>query len=231
MSDSAPRWSDPGEANRSRVRILADVGRALVSLVIVSIALSVGVAVAGLTITRWWVLVSSVAVAALVLELATGSLLRGLAARGSVVTALVLGTTAQLAVLGTALALSTDLARLPFTTIVLVLVVAAAVLSAGRWVVGASDSAYIVAAAGRHGARTRARTRSRHEGGPGGGRRPRGLLVVQLDGVSLPTLHRAIEGGQAPAIARWMGTTHVLHGWWATVPSTTPATMAGVAAR
>lgn len=226
MSDSAPRWSDPGEANRSRVRILADVGRALVSLVIVSIALSVGVAVAGLTITRWWVLVSSVAVAALVLELATGSLLRGLAARGSVVTALVLGTTAQLAVLGTALALSTDLARLPFTTIVLVLVVAAAVLSAGRWVVGASDSAYIVAAAGRHGARTRAR--SRHEGGPGGGRRPRGLLVVQLDGVSLPTLHRAIEGGQAPAIARWVGTTHVLRGWWATVPSTTPATMAGV---
>jgi hypothetical protein len=36
-----------------------------------------------------------------------------------------------------------------------------------------------------------------------------------------------LVAGQAPNLDRWLTTSHRLHTWWSTVPSTTPASMAG----
>jgi uncharacterized membrane protein YvlD (DUF360 family) len=56
-----------------------------------------------------------------------------------------------------------------------------------------------------------------------------GLLVVQIDGLSLPVLNHAIRGGRVPVLGRLLrdgGAT--LHPWIATLPPTTPASQAGI---
>ena len=54
-------------------------------------------------------------------------------------------------------------------------------------------------------------------------------MIVQLDGVSEPVLRQAIMAGQAPTLARWLSDgTHQLRPWWATIPSTTPASTAAL---
>ena len=56
-----------------------------------------------------------------------------------------------------------------------------------------------------------------------------GLLVVQIDGLSLPILNHALRGGRAPVISSLMrdgGAT--LHPWIALLPPTTPASQAGI---
>lgn len=132
---------------------------------------------------------------------------------------MLLGLGAQVVILATAIGLTTY-DDIDVTETVVMLVVASAILAIGRWLAGATDSAYVVGAA-------TART-SRRLGQMRGERPARGLLIVQLDGIALPILRRAIAGGQAPNIARWIGSSHTLSGWWATIPCTTPATMAGV---
>ena len=56
-----------------------------------------------------------------------------------------------------------------------------------------------------------------------------GLLVVQIDGLSLPVLNHAIRGGRVPVLGRLVrddGAT--LHPWVALLPPTTPASQAGI---
>src|ERR1035437_10355025 len=56
-----------------------------------------------------------------------------------------------------------------------------------------------------------------------------GLLVVQIDGLSLPVLKHAIRGGRGPVLGglvRDDGAT--LHPWVALLPPTTPASQAGI---
>ena len=56
-----------------------------------------------------------------------------------------------------------------------------------------------------------------------------GLLVVQIDGLSLPVLNHAIRGGRVPVLGgllRKGGAT--LHPWVALLPATTPASQAGI---
>ena len=64
-------------------------------------------------------------------------------------------------------------------------------------------------------------------------KRPRtagsGLLVVQIDGLSLPVLNHAIRGGRVPVLGKLLrdgGAT--LHPWVAMLPPTTPASQAGI---
>jgi len=55
------------------------------------------------------------------------------------------------------------------------------------------------------------------------------LLVVQIDGLSLPVLNHAIRGGRVPVLGRLLrdgGAT--LHPWIASLPPTTPASQAGI---
>lgn len=56
-----------------------------------------------------------------------------------------------------------------------------------------------------------------------------GLLIVQLDGVSEPVLRWAVRAGNLPTLGRWLRTgTHAMRGWHTGIPSTTPASQAGI---
>jgi uncharacterized membrane protein YvlD (DUF360 family) len=56
-----------------------------------------------------------------------------------------------------------------------------------------------------------------------------GLVVIQLDGLSHDVLSHSLRAGRVPEMARWMRTgTHKLHHWNALLPSTTPASQAGI---
>src|SRR5689334_8053935 len=56
-----------------------------------------------------------------------------------------------------------------------------------------------------------------------------GLLIIQLDGLSAPLLSWAIKAGNLPNLGRWLREeTHSLVGWHTGVPSTTPASQAGL---
>ncbi|MGA5300984.1 alkaline phosphatase family protein [Nucisporomicrobium flavum] len=65
-------------------------------------------------------------------------------------------------------------------------------------------------------------------------RRPRpgtepGLLIIQLDGVGEPVLRWSVRAGNLPTIGRWLRSgTHVMRGWHTGLPSTTPASQAGI---
>ena len=56
-----------------------------------------------------------------------------------------------------------------------------------------------------------------------------GLLVVQVDGLSLPVLEGAIRAGRVPTLGRLVrGGEAALHPWTALLPPTTPASQAGI---
>ncbi len=56
-----------------------------------------------------------------------------------------------------------------------------------------------------------------------------GLLVVQVDGLSLPVLRGAIRAGRVPTLGRLVRSREArLHPWSAMLPPTTPASQAGI---
>jgi hypothetical protein len=56
-----------------------------------------------------------------------------------------------------------------------------------------------------------------------------GLLVVQVDGLSLPVLREAIRAGRVPVLGRLVRSGEAtLHPWIAMLPPTTPASQAGI---
>ncbi|MDQ1294778.1 MAG: hypothetical protein QG608_2663 [Actinomycetota bacterium] len=58
---------------------------------------------------------------------------------------------------------------------------------------------------------------------------PPGLVVVQIDGLSYPLLETGVMSGNLGTLARWVrGGSHRATGWWARLPSTTPASQAGL---
>ncbi len=65
-------------------------------------------------------------------------------------------------------------------------------------------------------------------------RRPRpgtepGMLVIQLDGVAEPVLSWAVRAGNLPTLGHWLRSgSHTLRGWHTGLPSTTPASQAGI---
>jgi hypothetical protein len=65
-------------------------------------------------------------------------------------------------------------------------------------------------------------------------RRPRagtepGLLMVQFDGLSEPVLRWAVRAGNLPTLGHWLRSgSHTMRGWRTGLPSTTPASQAGI---
>ena len=56
-----------------------------------------------------------------------------------------------------------------------------------------------------------------------------GLLVVQIDGLSLPVLQQALRAGRVPVLGRLLRDGEAtLHPWIALLPPTTPASQAGI---
>ena len=56
-----------------------------------------------------------------------------------------------------------------------------------------------------------------------------GVVFVQVDGLSAPLLRWAIRSGDLPTMTRWVRSgSHTLTGWQVQLPSTTPASQAGL---
>jgi hypothetical protein len=155
--------------------------------------------------------------------------------------ALVAGLAAQVLVAWVALTHVPGIVVDSGVAVVAVLLIASLVMAVGRWLWGVNDTEYVLGDVIR-----RARSRARRAGtlpdgasvAPGApappgtrveGRRPPGLLVVQLDGVAAPVLALAVEAGLAPTVARWLASgSHRLDPWWSRVPATTPASQAAL---
>lgn len=197
----------------------ADAADALFSLVLTALGLGAAVAlVDGIEATHpGGVLLAALAVA--LGDLLLRAPLRLLAAVAGAAGALVAGLGAQVLVTWAALVVAPGVRLVSGWSVLWVLLLTAAVMAAGRWLWGASDNSYVVDDVLRRARRRRAAP----------GPRPRGLLVVQLDGVSAPVLDQAVDAGLTPTMQRWVEQGgHRLATWWATVPSTTPAAQAGL---
>jgi len=206
---------------------VGDLLDALVGLATTAGGLAVAIAlVDGVEVVR----AASVLLVALLVfvgDLALRAPLRALARVTGAMGALVLGLVAQLAITWAALRLVPGLDVTSGWAVGWVIVIAAVVMAAGRWLIGANDSEYVVSDVLRRARRKSRRTTARRGGGTGA--RGAGLLVVQLDGVAEPVLREAIEAGLAPTMQRWLEEgTHRLEAWWARVPATTPASQAGL---
>ncbi|WP_315098239.1 alkaline phosphatase family protein [uncultured Cellulomonas sp.] len=204
-----------------------DVGEAVLTLLTTALGLALAVAA-----TRGVRADDAGAVVLAAVLVAAGDLLvrpslRFLARRGSAVLALVVGLVAQVAVLWGALSVVPGFDVDDLWSVLLVLLLTAVVMAIGRWLVGASNSDYVVSDLVRR-ARRQARRQGVHE--PVAGQpREAGMLVVQLDGVAAPVLREAFEAGLAPTMQRWTALgSHRLEQWWARVPATTPASQAGL---
>ncbi|WP_081861471.1 alkaline phosphatase family protein [Cellulomonas sp. HZM] len=205
---------------------LADLADAGLSLAVTALGLGAGIALVDEVGARSWVAVVGAAALVALGDLALRAPLRVLARAAGAGGALVAGLAAQVGIAWLALALVPGIRVSSGWGVVLVLVVTALVMAVGRWVWGANDSDYVVADVLR-----RARRRTRHEraAAAGADALPPGMLVVQLDGVGAPVLAEAIEAGLTPTMQRWLTDgTHTLETWWARVPSTTPASQAGI---
>lgn len=153
-----------------------------------------------------------------VLVLALGALLRPLLTRLTVLTGvvglLVAGVLAQAVVLGAALALVPSVEPFSYGEVVVASWAGAVVAAVVNWLFDTSSDDAFLGQLLRQAVR---RTRRAGADGPG-------LLVVQLDGVSLPVLRQAITAGSMPTVSRWVRSgSHDLRGWHTGIPATTPA--------
>ncbi|GAB3454425.1 phage holin family protein [Kineococcus endophyticus] len=189
----------------------------LLSLLPTAFALWISVhLVAGVQVSSpFWLLASAavLAVGDLLVRPLLGPLVTVL---GPLVT-VVLGVTVQLLLLHTALTAVPGLDLNSFNALWQVYFWTGLVGVVVRWLVGSNDSRWVVRGLLRH------RTRR-----PGDGRPP-GLLVVQVDGLSMPLLQFGLHSGTLTTIARWLRQgSHLAEGWRAQLPSTTPASQAGL---
>ncbi|GCD20335.1 alkaline phosphatase family protein [Cellulomonas algicola] len=219
-----PADERPDRPPRRWVPTLADVGDVLLGLATTALGLGVAIALVDGVTAQSPLGVVVVALAVAVGDLLLRAPLRWFAAVAGAMGALVAGLVVQVAVAWVALAYAPGIELDSAWDTAAVLVVTAVVMAAARWVWGANDSDYVIADVLR-----RARRHARRSGAVPDGTRQAGLLVVQLDGVAEPVLQQAIEAGLAPTMQRWLTDgTHRLEQWWARVPSTTPASQAGL---
>lgn len=168
----------------------------------------------GTQVTRGTESVAALAVGVL----AVGALLRPALVRLAVLTGglglLLAGLLAQVLVLGIALALVPTVEPFSYVQVVVASWAAAVSSAAVNWLFDASsDEAFFGQVLGQA-----VRNTHRH-GTPG-----RGLLVVQLDGVSEPLLRQAITAGAMPTVSSWLRSgSHRLRRWHTGLPATTPA--------
>jgi uncharacterized membrane protein YvlD (DUF360 family) len=68
---------------------------------------------------------------------------------------------------------------------------------------------------------------ARRQGGAERTDRP-GVIFLEIDGLALPVLRRAMRDGNAPTMARWLAETHQLTEWETDLSSQTGASQAGI---
>jgi len=220
--------SGPAGERRAWSPTVGDAADAALSLVTTAAGLAVAIAVVDGVRADNPFSVLLVAVVVALGDLLLRAPLRLLARVAGAMGALVAGLTAQVAVLWLGLRLVPGVELASTWSVAPVLLIAALVMAVGRWLWGVNDSEYVIADVLRR-ARAQARRAGAEPAGPGADHREPGLLVVQLDGLGAAVLEQAIEGGLAPTLARWIHQgAHRSQRWWARVPSTTPASQAGL---
>lgn len=173
-----------------------------------------------------------------VLVAVVGAVLRPLLLVGIVVLggwgAMLLGVTAQVVVIVVALELdpANRISGLPSLFFAAILAVIFAAILDWMFDSGSDDTFVREAKRLMRGVRRR---QARQAGGPLFTlRRPRtgtdpGLIMVQLDGVSEPVLRWAVRAGNLPTLGHWLRSgSHTLRSWHTGLPSTTPASQAGI---
>ncbi|UZN03680.1 alkaline phosphatase family protein [Cellulomonas sp. S1-8] len=200
----------------------ADVASAVGSLASTAVAL---LAVAALSDSLRLGVVEAVGVAVLVavLDLVARPVLRLLAHRGGAGVALLLGLTVQLGAVLLALRVVTRDSAVPVRTAAVTLLVVGLTGAVVRWCLASGDHEYVVADLV---ARARRHDPSRGRSGAAG--RP-GVVIVQIDGLPYPLLDQGVVSGNLPTLARWVRSgRYTAQPWWVRVPSTTPASQAGL---
>ena len=148
--------------------------------------------------------------------------------------AMLLGVTAQVVVVTVALELdpANRISSLPTTVVAAILaVIFAAILD---WMADSGTDDTFVHEAKRLMRAIRRRAARQARGRLLTFRRPRagvdpGVLIVQLDGVSEPVLRWAVRAGNLPTVGHLLRSgSHTLRGWHTGLPSTTPASQAGI---
>ncbi|GAB3947014.1 hypothetical protein GCM10027614_41500 [Micromonospora vulcania] len=205
-----------------------DVRDAVLGLIPTAAALLVAAwLLAGLRLSSWWT-AFLIAAALAVADAISRPLLRVLATRTGAVAVLLLGVGTQLALIEFALMVVPGVSRTGLGTAVATLVSVALVLTVTRWLVGVNDSSYLVADLVRRGASRRRRLGVAGRSAPV--RPPEvGVVVVQVDGLPFPVVEHGMAAGILPTLSRWVRSgSHDAVRWWARVPSTTPASQAGL---
>lgn len=203
---------------------VVDLGDAAQGSVLTAVGLAVAIGVVGgVSAPGGYYGIPLVAVVVGVADVLLRPVLRLTAGRLGVLGVLVLGTAVQVLLLWGALHLAPGVQVGTWQGVVPVLLVTALVLVVLRWVLGVNDSTYLLAD-------VLGRARSARRGRPAvAGPRARGVVVVQLDGLGEPLLRHAVGAGTLPTVARWLRSgSHELQPWWAQLPSTTPASQAGL---
>jgi uncharacterized membrane protein YvlD (DUF360 family) len=199
-----------------------DVRDALIGLVPTAAALLIAAwLLAGLTISPWWSALLVAAVTA-VGDALVRPVLRRIADRAGAVAALLLGVAVQVAIVLLALAVVPGVTIAGWGDAVGTFVIVALVSAVTRWLLGVNDSSYLVADLIRRGESRRGAAAVDPDG-------PAGVVVVQIDGLPHPLVEFGVFSGGLPTLARWVRTgSHDVARWWARVPSTTPASQAGL---
>lgn len=207
---------------RGRGLRAADVVSALGSLVSTAVALLVVAAFsAGLQLSFPEALLAAVLVA--VVDVVARPVLRPLARLGGASVALVLGLVVQLGAVLLALRVVSGDSTIPVRVAVVTLLAVGLAGAVVRWCLATGDHEYVVADLV-----ARARRRDRSPAPTGATREP-GVVVVQVDGLPYPLLADGIVSGNLPTVARWVRSgRYTARRWWARVPSTTPASQAGL---
>ncbi|GLY19844.1 membrane protein [Kineosporia sp. NBRC 101677] len=201
-----------------------DLRDALIGLVPNAAALLVSSWIlAGLEIAHWWWAFAVAAVTA-GFDALVRPTLRLIAGFAGAITALVLGLSAQVALITAALVLVPGVYVSGVEAAAQALLLVALLAAVTRWLVGVNDSSYIVADLIRRG-----ESRRRRRGRPVDEDAPCGVVIVQIDGLPYPLLGNGIVSGVLPTLSRWVRSgSHEMTPWWAQVPSTTPASQAGI---
>jgi uncharacterized membrane protein YvlD (DUF360 family) len=134
--------------------------------------------------------------------------------------ALVFGLFAQAVVMYVTITIAPGVSASSFWWVLLASWLAATLTTLVGWVGDADQSDALLAVTMR-----RATSKG---GGSASDDRP-GVLFVQIDGLSAPLLNWMITAGNLPTVSRWVRTgTHHLVEWHTGIPSTTPASQAGI---
>jgi hypothetical protein len=169
-----------------------------------------------------------------VLVAVVGAVLRPLLLLGITVlggwAAMLLGVVTQIIVMVVALRLDPGNRISGLPTLVTAAILAVIVAALLDWMADAGSDDTFVREARRlmRGVRRRADRRLISFRRPPAGTEP-GLLIMQLDGVAEPVLRWAIRAGNLPTLGHWLRTgSHTARGWHTGLPSTTPASQAGI---